>query len=452
MDTGHAAWLLTSASLVLLMTPGLALFYGGMTRVTSVLNMMLMSFGAMGAVVVVYVLWGWSMSYGPDLFGDGATGLLGNPFDQFGLSGTPSGDLVTVGFQMTFAVIAAALVSGAVADRTKFSTWMVFVPLWVTLCYFPLAHMVWGGGFLSGSAGALADRLQVAVAPIDYAGGTVVHINAGMAGLVLALLLGSRHGFGTHVMRPHNVPLTMLGAGLRWFGWYGFNVGSFVPSTPVGVSGPADGFADRSIAFATSFAGETGLVWVNTTAAAAAGMLGWLLYERLREGRSTSLGAASGVVAGLVAVTPACGAVSPVGALLLGAGAGVACAGAVGWKFRLGYDDSLDVVGVHLVGGLVGTVGVGALSTSTGLLYGHGTDQLLVQTAVALFAIAWSGLFTLVVGLALKAVMGWRVTHEHEVAGVDSLVHGETAYDFLFRPVPGVAWHGALGAAATLDD
>ena len=442
MDTGHAAWLLTSASLVLLMTPGLALFYGGMTRVTSVLNMMLMSFGAMGGVVVVYVLWGWSMSYGPDLFGAGAAGLVGDPLDQLGLTGTAPDDYLTVGFQMTFAVIAAALVSGAVADRTKFSTWMVFVPLWVTLCYFPLAHMVWGGGFLSGSAGALADRLQAAVSPIDYAGGTVVHINAGMAGLVLALLLGSRHGFGTHVMRPHNMPLTMLGAGLLWFGWYGFNVGSFVPSTPAG-----------STQFATSFVGETGLVWVNTTAAAAAGMLGWLLYERLREPRSTSLGAASGVVAGLVAVTPACGAVSPVGALLLGAGAGVACAGAVGWKFRLGYDDSLDVVGVHLVGGLVGTVGVGALSTSTGLLYGHGTDQLLVQAAVALFAMAWSGVFTLVVGLALKAVMGWRVTHEHEIAGVDSLMHGETAYDFVLRPTPGrVAWRGALGAAATLDD
>jgi ammonium transporter, Amt family len=422
MDTGHAAWLLTSASLVLLMTPGLAFFYGGMTRATSVLNMMMMSFGALGSVTVVYILWGWSMSYGPDAFGDGVAGLFGNPFDQFGLSGTDPGAYLSVAFQVTFAIITAALISGAIADRTKFSTWMVFVPVWVTLSYFPLAHMVWGGGFLSGNPGGLASRIFDGVTPVDYAGGTVVHINAGMAGLVLALLLGVRRGFGKEVMRPHNLPFTMLGAGLLWFGWYGFNAGSFVPSTP-----------PDSAHFASDFVAETGLVWVNTTAATAAAMLGWLLVERLRDGRATSLGAASGVVAGLVAITPACGSLSPVGSLLLGALAGVVCASAVGLKYRFGYDDSLDVVGVHLVGGLIGTVGVGFLATSGGLLYGDGAQQLVIQVVTALAAVLWSGVFTLLIGLALKHTLGWRVEEEHEVEGIDFGQHGESAYDFVAR-------------------
>jgi Amt family ammonium transporter len=434
MDTGHAAWVLTSASLVLLMTPGLAFFYGGMTRAKSVLNMMMMSFGALGAVTVVYVLWGWSMSYGPDVFGAGAAGLAGNPFDQFGLEGTPPGDYLAVAFQLTFAVITAALVSGAIADRTRFSTWMVFVPLWVTFSYFPLAHMVWGGGFLSGSPGALATRLFDGVAPVDYAGGTVVHINAGMAGLVLALLLGVRRGFGREVIRPHNLPLTMLGAGLLWFGWYGFNVGSFVPSTTAGVAGTQAGFFGNSVRFATSFAGETGLVWVNTTAATAAAMLGWLLVEKVRDGKGTSLGAASGVVAGLVAVTPACGSLSPVGSLALGVVAGGLCSLAVGLKYRFGYDDSLDVVGVHLGGGLVGTIAIGFLATDGGLFYGGGVRQLVVQTLVALFAMAWSGAATLGIGLALKHTVGWRIPEEDEVEGIDFAEHGETAYDFANRP------------------
>jgi Amt family ammonium transporter len=419
MDTGHAAWVLTSASLVLLMTPGLAFFYGGMTRATSVLNMMMMSFGAIGAIAVVYVLWGWSMSYGPDLLGEGSAGFLGDPLDQFGLSGIDPGTYLTVAFQLTFAVITAALISGAIADRTRFSTWMVFVPIWATLSYFPLAHMVWGGGFLSGAGGGLAARIVDGIAPIDYAGGTVVHINAGVAALVLVLLIGKRSGFGRDVMRPHNLPFTMLGAGLLWFGWYGFNAGSFVPASAPG-----------SVQFATDFVGETGLVWVNTTAATAAAMLGWLLVERLRDGRATSLGAASGVVAGLVAITPACGALSPLGSLGLGAMAGALCAVAVGLKYRLGYDDALDVVGVHLVGGLAGTVGVGFLSTSSGLLYGGGAGQLVVQTAVALFAMLWSGAVTLAVGLLLRAAMGWRVEDLHEIDGIDLAQHGESAYEF----------------------
>ncbi len=426
MDTGHAAWVLASASLVLLMTPGLAFFYGGMTRSGSVLNMMMMSFGAIGVVSVVYILWGWSMSYGSQ----DIAGLFADPFELFGLDGIDPGSYIFVAFQLTFAVITAALISGAIADRAKYSTWLVFTGLWVTLSYFPLAHMVWGGGFLSGldpdgvaarlfgTIGQGADQVA-AVSPIDYAGGTVVHINAGVAGLVLALILGVRRGFGKEPMRPHNLPFTMLGAGLLWFGWFGFNVGSFVPVEEVGTEG-----------FAANFVNETGLVWVNTMAATAAAMLGWLLVEKLRDGKATSLGAASGVVAGLVAVTPACGALSPVGALILGVVAGALCALAVGLKYRFGYDDSLDVVGVHLVGGLVGTIGIGFLATSTGLLYGGGPDQLVVQAAIALVAMVWSGVATIAIGLLLKAVMGWRVDEETEVHGIDLAEHGERAYDF----------------------
>ncbi|MEP7764968.1 ammonium transporter [Sanguibacter sp. 25GB23B1] len=420
-DTGATAWMLTSASLVLLMTPGLAFFYGGMVRAKSVLNMMMMSFGAMGVIGVIYVLWGWSMSYGSDV-----AGIIGNPFDQFGLDGTifdADGaavvstlgnypQVVDVAFQVTFAIITTALISGAIADRVKYGSWMVFTALWVTLAYFPMAHMVWGGGFLSAAESGLAAMVfgstdgAADVAPIDFAGGTVVHINAGVAALVLVLLIGARKGFGKEPMRPHNLPFVMLGAALLWFGWFGFNAGS---------------------AFG---ANETaGLAWVNTTTATAAGILGWLITEKIRDGHATSLGAASGVVAGLVAITPAAGALSPVGSILLGAVAGVLCALAVGLKFKFGYDDSLDVVGVHLVGGLVGTVGVGFLATESGLFYGEGVEQLVIQILVALVAVVFSGLVTLVIGLIIKSTLGWRVTEEAEVGGIDLAVHGEGAYE-----------------------
>jgi Amt family ammonium transporter len=426
---GYYTWMLVSASLVLLMTgPGLALFYGGMSRSKSVLNMMMMSFSALGVVGIVYALWGWSMSYSSSIAGeDGATGgevlkLFANPFTQFGLENTDPENYVFVAFQLTFAVITAALISGAIADRVKFSAWLVFLPLWVTLSYFPLAHMVWGGGFLSGVQNGLADLLfsgdgEAAVAPIDYAGGTVVHINAGVAGLVLVLLIGKRLGFGREPMKPHNLTLTMIGAGLLWFGWFGFNVGSIVFTS------------DQEDEMIAQFTTETGLVWLNTTLATCAAMLGWLLVEKLRDGKATSLGAASGVVAGLVAITPACGSLSPLGAMALGVVAGALCALAVGLKYRFGYDDSLDVVGVHLVGGLVGTIGIGFLATSGGLFYGDGIRQLVVQVVVALFAMVWSAVATLVVGLLIKLVMGWRIPAEDEVEGIDYLEHGEAAYD-----------------------
>jgi Amt family ammonium transporter len=410
VDTGTTAWILVSASLVLLMTPGLALFYGGMVRTKSVLNMMLMSFGAMAVVGVVYVLWGWSMSYSAESIG----GVVGNPLTHFGLAGSitdAAGEyvvsdglptVVDVGFQVTFAMITVALISGAIADRARFGTWLLFAGLWVTLSYFPLAHMVWGGGLLSGD-GPFASIAE----PVDFAGGTVVHINAGAAALVLALVLGRRKGFGTDLLRPHNLPLVMLGAGLLWFGWFGFNAGSAYA---------ADGVA--------------GLAWVNTTTAAAAAILGWLLVERLRDGHGTSLGAASGVVAGLVAITPAAGSVSPVGSIALGAVAGALAALAVGLKYRFGYDDSLDVVGVHLVAGLWGTLAIGLLATDTGLLYGGGLAQLVVQVIIAAVAVLFSAVVTAVIALALKATLGWRISTEDEVSGIDQAEHAESGYDF----------------------
>ncbi len=409
LDTGATAWMLTSASLVLLMTPGLAFFYGGMVRGKSVLNMMMMSFGAIAVTAVIYVLWGWSMSYGADV-----GGIFGNPFEQFALNGAiydEAGEfliddygvpgIVGVGFQATFAIITVALISGAIADRVRYGTWLVFVALWVTFAYFPMAHMVWGGGLLSGD-GPFASI----AAPIDFAGGTVVHINAGAAALVLALVVGKRKGFGTEPMRPHSLPLVMLGAALLWFGWFGFNAGSAFTS---------DGFA--------------GLAWVNTTTATAAAILGWLLVEKLRDGSATSLGAASGVVAGLVAITPAAGSVSPFGSIFIGALAGVFAAYAVGLKYRLGFDDSLDVVGVHLVAGLWGTLAVGFFATESGLFYGGGVNQLAVQAIIAVVAIVFSVLVTYVLALVLKAVGGWRVSEEDEVGGIDLAVHGETAYE-----------------------
>ncbi len=425
---GYYAFMLVASSLVLMMTmPALALFYGGMSRSKSVLNMMMMSFGAMAIVGIVYVMWGWSMSFA----GTDVGTLFGNPFTAFGLKGVGFESYVYVAFQMTFAVITAALISGAIADRVKFSAWMVFVPLWITLSYFPLAHMVWGGGFLSGlNPNGLSARLfgtidgVAKVFPQDYAGGTVVHINAGMAGLVLALVIGKRVGFGKESVKPHNLTLTMIGAGLLWFGWFGFNVGSIVF-----VAG--DGAAKDTAQFMT----ETGVTWINTTLATCAAMLAWIAVERFRDGKATSLGAASGVVAGLVAITPSCGAVNIYGAMIIGLAAGVLCAYAVGMKWRFGFDDSLDVVGVHLVGGIVGTVLIGFVSTASapggidGLFYGGGVKPLVIQVLTALSAIIWSGVFTLVIALAIKYTMGWRIDEDAEQEGIDYTQHGESAYE-----------------------
>jgi Amt family ammonium transporter len=418
LDAGNTAWILTSATLVLLMTvPALAFFYGGLVRTKSVLNMMMLSFGVAGVLGVVWVLWGYSMCFATD-----RGGLFGDPFELFGLtkltiddpsnilsgSGVPA--WAWVGFQATFAVITVALISGSLADRVRFGPWLLFVAVWGTLVYFPMCHMVWGGGML-GADGWVAELFAT---PLDFAGGTVVHINAGMAGLVLAIVIGKRQGFGKVPMRPHNVPFVMLGAALLWIGWFGFNAGS---------AGAAND--------------QAGLAWVNTFAATAAAAMAWAATERVKDGKPTSVGVASGVVGGLVAITPAAGFVSPLGAIAIGLAAGVLCALAVGLKYKLGYDDSLDVVGVHLVGGLVGTVLIGFFATESnlwdgakaGLFYGGGAAQLGAQVTAALFAVVYSGVLTGLIGFVIKATIGWRVAEAEEVSGIDLAEHGESAYE-----------------------
>lgn len=433
-DSGDTAWILASAALVLLMTPGLAFFYGGMVRAKGVLNMIMMSISSMGVVTVLWVLYGYSVAFGNNKFG-----FFGDPSQYFGLKGLIGGNAVAeviadpsagieaieavgiplagtipqtvfVAFQLMFAILTVALISGAVADRLKFGGWLVFAGLWATFVYFPVAHWVFAFDGVTGETGGwIANKLKA----IDFAGGTAVHINAGVAGLVLAVILGKRAGWPGTPMRPHNLPFVMLGAGLLWFGWYGFNAGSAVSS-----------------------GGLAGTTFITTTIATAAAMLCWLLTERIRDGHATSLGGASGVVAGLVAITPACSSVNVVGALAIGATAGVLCALAVGLKFKFGFDDSLDVVGVHLVGGLVGTLMVGLVAAPeapaavAGLFYGGGTDQLWRQAVGAFAVLGYSAVVTAILALLLKHTIGLRLDREVEAAGVDEAEHAETAYDF----------------------
>ncbi len=414
VNTGDTAWILTSAALVLLMTPGLALFYGGMVRAKSVLNMMMMSFGALALISVLWVLYGYSIAFGDDV----GAGLLGDPSQYFGLKGlmedVTSEDggypiMAFVGFQAVFAIITVALISGAIADRAKFGSWMVFSAVWATIVYFPVAHWVFDFSLDDHVGGWIANNLKA----IDFAGGTAVHINAGAAGLALALVLGKRRGFGREAMRPHNLPLVMIGAGLLWFGWFGFNAGSALAAN-----------------------NTASVVWVNTLVATAAATLGWLLVEKMRDGHSTSLGAASGVVAGLVAITPACSAVSPLGAIVVGAIAGALCALAVGLKYKLGYDDSLDVVGVHLVGGLWGTIAIGFLADPDApagvesLFFGGSADQLWRQVVGALAVLVFSFVVTWIIGTVIQKTIGFRISEDEEITGIDTVVHAESGYDF----------------------
>lgn len=433
LDPGATAWMLAASALVLLMTPGLAFFYGGLVRMKSVLNIMMMSFGAMGVVAVVWALWGYGLAFGPDTLG----GWVGDPFANFGLAGltTTIGtkaaglpDMVFIGFQATFAIITVALISGAVAERVRFGPWLLFSALWVTLVYSPIAHWVWGGGIF-GAEGIIGSK----IAALDFAGGTVVHMNAGMAGLMLAVVLGKRLGFMRDPnIRPHNLPFVMLGAGLLWFGWFGFNAGSELT---------ADATA--------------GLAWTNTLLATSAALLGWLLVERLRDGHATSLGAASGAVAGLVAITPACGFVDPMASIAIGAVAGGVCALAVALKFRVGLDDSLDVVAVHFIGGLWGTLSLGFFAvpsskTGGGLFYGGGLAQFWPQILTALIVTAWTAVMTTLIGLAIHKTMGMRVTDADERSGIDVTEHAETAYELAmvggsFHP----GEHRGAGAASS---
>lgn len=442
-DTGDTAWMLASSALVLLMTPGLAFFYGGMVRARSVLNMIMMSVSAMGVVTVLWSLYGYSLAFGNDvanLFGDptqywGLKGLIGGTFLQLDpadpavsipLAGTIP-QTVFVAFQLMFAIITVALISGAVAERLKFGGWLLFVALWVTVVYFPVAHWVFAfDGVTAETGGWIANKLKA----IDFAGGTAVHINSGTAGLVLALILGKRLGWPKSPMRPHNLPFVMLGAGLLWFGWYGFNAGSAVGSN-----------------------GIAGATFITTTIATGTAMLGWLITERIRDGKATSLGAASGIVAGLVAITPSCSSVNVVGAIVIGLAAGVLCALAVGLKYKLGYDDSLDVVGVHLVGGLVGTLLIGLVAAPeapaavAGLFYGGGPDQLWRQAVGAGAVLLYSAVGTAIVALIVKYTIGLRLTEEDESSGIDEAEHAETGYDL--AAVSGgssvLARHGAEG-------
>ena len=369
---GNTAWLLTSAALVLLMTPGLAFFYGGMVRTKSVLNMLMMCFGAMAVVGVLWVIYGYSLTFGDDVAG----GLFGDITQYLGLSGLIGNEdaLTTTGFvafQAMFAIITVALIAGAIADRARFGAWLVFAGIWATLVYFPVAHWVFDFSNDSGHVGGWIANDLVA---FDFAGGTAVHINAGAAGLALAIVLGKRRGWPKEPMKPHNLPFVMLGAGLLWFGWFGFNAGSALAAN-----------------------GLAGVAFINTFTATCAAIIGWLIIERLRDGHATSLGAASGVVAGLVAITPACAFVDTWGALLIGVLAGVFCALAVGLKYKLGFDDSLDVVGVHLFGGLWGTLAIGLFQTTyvndtgvNGLFYGGGLGQLGKQAVGAFAVLAYS--------------------------------------------------------------
>ena len=398
MDTGELSWAVTATALVLLMTPGVAFFYGGLVKAKSVVSMMMMSFGALALVAVLWVLYGFNMS------AVGSTwDFSGNPFSDFGLAGiaTDNESLIGAAFGATFAIITTALISGAIADRAKFGAWMVFTGLWSTLVYFPVAAWVWGGGWIMG----LGDAMGLP-SVIDYAGGTAVHINAGAAALALALVLGRRVVFEKGAHKPHNVPLVMLGAALLWFGWFGFNAG-------------AEFLNDMAL---------VGLISLNTLAATAAAILGWLVVEKIKDGKPTSVGAASGAVSGLVAITPACANLTPTYAVILGIVAGVLAALAVELKFKLGYYDSLDVVGIHLVAGMVGTLYLGFFATDTGLFTGGDFGQLVVQAIASVGVLVYSFVVALILGFAIDKTMGFRITNEDEIAGIDTIVHGEEGY------------------------
>ncbi len=413
IDAGSTAWMLASSAMVLLMVPGLALFYGGMVRSKSVLTTMMHSFVAMAVIGVQWIVVGYALSFGKSVLG----GFVGWDWSYFGLSGLSHtqlyGDkgvpeLVFVMFQGKFAIITPALISGAVAERMRLRSFIVFIVLWSTFIYCPLAHWVWASdGFLFGWG------------VLDFAGGTVVHISAGVSALVLAILVGPRLGWTKGVaMQPNNLTMTLTGAGLLWFGWFGFNAGS-----AVAVAGsPAEGPVAGAVA---------GLAFTTTQAAAASAALVWIVIERLRHGKATTLGMASGIVAGLVAITPAAGHVLPINALFIGAFASIACFFAVQLKNKFGYDDSLDAFGVHGVGGIVGALltGVFCFTPVVGVLGGH-FAQLGKQAAAVGISIVFAAVGTLIIGGVVKALFGLRVPAQQETDGMDVAVHGERGYGF----------------------
>jgi Amt family ammonium transporter len=411
INSGDTAWVLASAALVLFMTPGLAVFYGGMVRAKSALNMMMMSFAAIGVTTIIWVLYGYSLA-----FGKSHGGIIGG-LDHLGLSATldqvtgAEGHQIPVlafaMFQLTFAIITVALLSGAIADRAKYGSWVLFVAVWITLVYIPVAH--WAFASQSGQGGWIIDKLKA----LDFAGGTVVEINSGAAALALALVLGKRDGFRRDPMRPHNMPLVLLGAGMLWFGWFGFNAGS-----------------------ALSAGSLAATAMINTQIATAAAAMSWVVFEKRRDGKATTLGVASGAVAGAVAITPACGYLNPLGALILGLIAGVASAWAVTRKYKLGYDDSLDVVGVHGVGGILGMLAIGLIATLTanevgadGLFFGGGATQLNRQVIAIVVVALFSFAATWIIATIIQKTIGFRVYRDDELTGLDTTFHAESAYD-----------------------
>jgi Amt family ammonium transporter len=401
IDTGDTAWLLVSTALVMFMTPGLALFYGGLVRAKNVLGTIMQSFSALAIVSVLWVLVGYTLAFGDDVGGIigglefwGLRGVGQEPSDAYA---TTTPHLAFSMYQLMFAIITPALITGAVAERMKFSAYVLFLGLWSLIVYSPLAHWVWGGGWLA-TLGAL-----------DFAGGTVVHINAGVAALAAILYLGKRRGFGREAFVPHNVPMVITGAAILWFGWFGFNAGS-----ALGANGLA----------ASAFAA--------THVATAAAVIGWLIPETIRHGRPTTIGAATGAVAGLVAITPAAGFVEPWAALVIGLAAGVVCFLAVDLKARVGYDDSLDVVGVHMVGGIVGALLTGVLASTAVNEFSAGAS--IAKQAVAVGAtLAFSFAATWLILKVVDLLVGVRVTEDEEVTGLDLSQHAEVGYTFQDR-------------------
>jgi Amt family ammonium transporter len=407
LSSGDTAWVLVSAALVLLMTPGLAFFYGGMVRGKNVLGMLMQNYVTIGIVSVLWVLFAYSLAFGDNGFGGFAGNLhqfglghMNEPVSGYALTIPP---LAFVAFQLMFAIITPALITGSTADRFKFGSFCIFVGLWLTFVYAPIAHWVFSPNGWLFKQGAE-----------DFAGGTVVHANAGAAGIAMAILLGRRKGWPRSPMKPHNVPYVLLGAGLLWFGWFGFNAGSALQAN-----------------------GLAGYAFVNTNTATGAALLGWIIVEKLRDGHSTTLGAASGAVAGLVAITPAAGFVSPVGSIFVGLLAGAICSLCTTIKFKLKLDDALDVGAVHLVGGVLGALLIGFFGTKTvnslgrdGLFYGGGGHLLWLQVKDVGATVGYSFVATMIIGLVLKYTIGIKMPEEQELAGMDESLHAESAYDF----------------------
>ena len=417
-------FLIICSAMVLFMTPGLAFFYGGLVRASSVVSMMMMSFGSLALISVLWVAIGYAMSFGAAGTGNfiGVDGVFGIDLDKLFLADVieqaKNGDgfgLAFAGFQGTFAIITVALISGAIADRARFGSWMIFGAIWAVIVYFPVASWIFNFTVEDGKVidgGWLVYNIGV----MDFAGGTVVEIASGASALALALVVGKRFGFTKGMHAPHNVPLTLIGAAILWFGWFGFNAGSQLA---------ADGVA--------------ALAFVNTLAAPVGAMLSWVAYEQIVHKKPTSVGAASGAVSGLVAITPSCAFLDPVFALLLGAIVGVVCALAIELKYILGFDDSLDVVGIHLVGGLVGTIYIGFFGKGVGLAFGFGFDQLIKQLIGAGVVLVFAFTASYIIAWLIQKTIGFRVTSTDEIAGVDNVLHGETAYS---ESDPRWSWRG----------